>query len=194
MGFENPLPADETWSPRACPALSIGGRVGPQGQGSGASNESSVCWLHEGREWTGLSKVAHSPKPGQLTLPYMSSGQAGMTSRPDPKDSLFPQSSQHGLLSISDALLSYLLLMGRTVRPVPQVPQSGRSIATFNVLLSFYPLFSAKTAKEMIYCTRATFSHSCEQNESRTSQVQGKGPKGAVLIRARSVSQRWVKR
>ena len=168
--------------------------MGPQGQGSGASNESSVCWLHEGREWTGLSKVAHSPKPGQLTLPDMSSGQAGMTSRPDPKDSLSPQSSQHGLLSISDALLSYLLLMGRTVRPVPQVPQSGRSIATFNVLLSFYPLFSAKTAKEMIYCTRATFSHSCEQNESRTSQVQGKGPKWAVLIRARSVSQRWVKR
>ena len=133
--------------------------MGPQGQGSGASNESSVCWLHEGREWTALSKVAHSSKAGQLTLPYLSSGQAGMTSRPDPKDSLFPQSSQHGLLNISDALLNYLLLMGRTVRPVPQVPQSGRSIATFNVLLSFYPLFSAKTAKEMIYCTRVTFSH-----------------------------------
>ena len=61
--FKGPLPAAEAWSPGACPALPIGGRVGRQGQGSGASNESSVCWLHAGREWTELSKVARSPRP-----------------------------------------------------------------------------------------------------------------------------------
>ena len=99
--------------------------MGPQGQGSGASNASSACWLHAGREWTGLSKEAHSPKAGQLPLPHMSSGQAGMTSRPDPKDSLLPQSSQPCLLNIPDALLNYLLLVGRTVRPGSQGPQSA---------------------------------------------------------------------